>query len=54
VSTDRGATWRRLPETGLQPDSYFGYAPLRVDPRDPGRLYAGTTLGLYRLDGADD
>jgi photosystem II stability/assembly factor-like uncharacterized protein len=50
VSTDRGATWRRLPEDGLLVDATI----LRVDPRDAGRIYAGTDLGLYRLDGADE
>jgi photosystem II stability/assembly factor-like uncharacterized protein len=54
VSTDRGATWRRLPEAGLPDMGYAGYAPLLVDPRDPGRVYVGTARGLYRLDGALD
>ena len=50
VSTNRGATWRRLTEDGLLMDATL----LRVDPRDAGTLYAGTELGLYRLDGADE
>jgi len=54
VSTDRGATWRPLPEAGLPAPGFSGYSVLLVDPRDPGRLYAGTPLGLYRLDGALD
>jgi photosystem II stability/assembly factor-like uncharacterized protein len=53
VSTDRGATWRRLPETGLPDTPYAVDAPLLVDPRDPGRIYVGTSRGLYRLEGAD-
>jgi photosystem II stability/assembly factor-like uncharacterized protein len=51
VSTDRGATWRPLTEDGLPTG---GRGRLRVDPRDAGRLYAGTNLGLYRLDRAND
>lgn len=47
ASTDRGASWHRLTEDGLPVDAVI----LRVDPRDAAKLYAGTELGLYRLDG---
>jgi photosystem II stability/assembly factor-like uncharacterized protein len=54
VSTDRGASWRLLPKTGLPEPAYFGYAPLLVDPRNVGKIYVGTPRGLYRLDHADE
>jgi photosystem II stability/assembly factor-like uncharacterized protein len=54
VSTDGGASWRRLPERGLPAFGFPGFSPLLVDPRDPGRIYVGTPLGLYRLDGATE
>ncbi|HYU33162.1 MAG TPA: YCF48-related protein [Thermoanaerobaculia bacterium] len=53
VSTDGGATWRLLSAAGLPPAGYFGYDPLLVDPKNPGRVYVGTAGGLYRLDGAN-
>jgi photosystem II stability/assembly factor-like uncharacterized protein len=53
ASTDGGLSWRRLPEPHLPvlPNPFY---TMLVDPRDPGRLYVGTPLGLYRLDGALD
>lgn len=54
VSTNGGASWRPLPERGLPVPVFPGFRPLLVDPRDPGRLYVGTPLGLYRLDGATE
>lgn len=56
VSTDEGASWRRLagpPLPRLSP-LFSRYLTLDVDPRDPGRLYVGTPVGLYRLDGATE
>src|SRR6185436_1897979 len=54
VSTNRGSSWRRLPENGLPGTTYPRYWPLLVDPRDAGRIYLGRPLGLYRLDRALD
>jgi photosystem II stability/assembly factor-like uncharacterized protein len=56
VSTDNGVSWRRLagpPLPRLSP-LFSRYLTLDVDPRDPGRLYVGTQIGLYRLDGATE
>lgn len=57
VSTNSGASWRRLTERGLPVPWYFGLSPfyldLLVDPRDPGQVYVGTPVGLHRLDEAD-
>jgi hypothetical protein len=56
VSTNNGASWRRLAGPRLPPlsPSLPAYLTLEVDPRDPGRLYVGTPFGLYRLDGATE
>jgi photosystem II stability/assembly factor-like uncharacterized protein len=54
VSSNAGAAWRRVPERGLLPLDYFEVWAFQVDPRDPGRLYIGTALGLFRLDGATE
>lgn len=54
VSTDRGASWRLLPRTGLPEPEFSGYKPLLVDPRKAGTVYLGTPRGLYRLNDALD
>lgn len=52
VSTNAGVSWRRVPERGLPPLDFFEVLAFQVDPGNPGRLYIGTSLGLFRLDGA--
>ena len=50
-STDSGDSWRRLalPESGLQVWS------IAIHPRDPRRLYAGTSpIGVFRSDDGGD
>jgi photosystem II stability/assembly factor-like uncharacterized protein len=47
ASADGGETWRLLAVPDLPSD---GIPVLRVDPRRPGVLYAGTRHGLWRLD----
>lgn len=54
VSSNAGASWRRVPERGLPPLDYFEVWAFQVDPRNPGRLYIGTHLGLFRLDGVTE
>ncbi len=44
-TVDFGATWRRLPTTGI-PETAWVWV-LRQDPRNPDLLWAGTELGLY-------
>lgn len=54
VSANAGVSWRRIPERGLPLLDFFQVLAFQVDPRNPGRLYIGTSLGLYRLDGATE
>jgi len=44
-TTDFGATWTRLPATGLPEHGYVWV--LRQDPKNPRLLWLGTELGLY-------
>jgi photosystem II stability/assembly factor-like uncharacterized protein len=47
-STDGGAHWQLLNETGLPGGAITS---LTVDSLRPGTIYAGTEVGVYRLDG---